>query len=42
MHVTVAVIVMASGEMLPPLFVFKRKPGGGIKREFMQYPAGGI
>lgn len=42
MRVTVAVTLTANGEMLPPLFIFKGKPGGRIEREFADYPAGGI
>jgi DDE superfamily endonuclease len=42
MRVTVAVTITASGEMLPPLFVFKGKPGGQIEQEFLAYKAGGV
>jgi DDE superfamily endonuclease len=42
MRVTVAATVTASGAVLPPLFVFKGKPGGRIEREFLGYIDGGI
>ena len=42
MQVTVAVTVTASGDMLPPLFVFKGKPRGQIEQEFSTYEPGGI
>ena len=42
MQVTVAVTVTASGDMLPPLFVFKGKPGGQIEQEFSTYEPSGI
>ena len=34
--------VAACGDMLPPLFDFKGKPGGRIEREFSTYEPGGI
>jgi hypothetical protein len=42
LRVTVAVTITANGDMLPPLFVFKGKPGGRISREFTGYPSGGV
>lgn len=42
MRVTVAVTLTASGEMLPPFFVFKGKAGGRIEREFQDFPEGGL
>ena len=35
--VTACLTVCADGTKLPPLFVFKGKPGGGIEREFGSY-----
>jgi hypothetical protein len=40
MRTTVAFTVTAGGNMLPPLFVFKAKPGGRVEREFNSYPDG--
>ena len=31
MHVTVALTVTAAGGLLPPMFVFKAKPGGRVQ-----------
>ena len=31
MHVTVALMVIAAGGLLPPMFVFKVKPGGHVQ-----------
>ena len=31
MHVTVALTVTAPGGLLPPMFVFKAKPGGHVQ-----------
>ena len=39
---TVAVTVTASGKMLPPMIIFKGKPGGRIEREFDSYPTGAV
>jgi len=41
MRVTVAVTVTAGGNMLPPLFVFKGKPGGQVRWEFTAFHDGG-
>ena len=42
MRVTATVTLTAGGDMLPPLLVFKGKPGGRIEREFSSYHAGGF
>ena len=43
MRVTVALTVTADGTTLPPMFIFKGKPGGRIeKREFPNYPQEGL
>jgi transposase-like protein len=42
MRVTVAVTVTSSGDMLPPMFVFKGAPGGRIQRESATYGDGAI
>ena len=40
MHVTVALTVPAAGGLLPPMFVFKAKPGGCVQRELRNFPEG--
>ena len=36
-RVTAAVAVSAAGDLLPPMLIFKGKPGGRIEREFGTY-----
>ena len=38
MRVTVALTVTAAGGLLPPMFVFKAKPGGRVQRELRNFP----
>ena len=38
MRVTVALTVTAAGGLLPPMFVFKAKPGGHVQRELRNFP----
>ena len=38
MRVTVALTVTAAGGLLPPMFVFKVKPGGRVQRELRNFP----
>ena len=40
MHVTVALSDTAAGGLLPPMFVFKVKPGGCVQRELRNFPEG--
>ena len=40
MRVTVALTVTAAGGLLPPMFVFKAKPGGHVQRELRNFPEG--
>ena len=42
MHVTVTLTVAAAGGLLPPMFVFKVKPGGHVQRELRNFPEGAI
>ena len=40
MRITVALTVTAAGGLLPPMFVFKAKPGGHVQRELRNFPEG--
>ena len=42
MCVTVALSVTAAGGLLPPMFVFKAKPGGHVQRELRNFPEGAV
>ena len=42
MHVTVALTATAAGGLLPPMFVFKAKPGGHVQRELRNFPEGAV
>ena len=42
MHVTVALTVTAAGGLLPPMFVFKAKPGDCVQRELRNFPEGAV
>jgi hypothetical protein len=37
-RITICVAVVADGTKLPPLLVFKAKPGGSVSRELSQFP----
>ena len=42
MRVTVALTVTAAGGLLPPMFVFKAKPGCRVQRELRNFPEGAV
>ena len=42
MRVTVALAVTAAGGLLPPMFVFKAKPGGPVQRTLRNFPEGAV
>ena len=42
MCVTVALTVTATGGLLPPMFVFKVKPGGRVQCELRNFPEGAV
>ena len=42
MHVTVALTVTAAGGLLPPMFVFKAKPGSRAQRELRNFREGAV
>ena len=42
MRVTVALTVTDAGGLLPPMFVFKAKPGGCVQRELRNFPEGTV
>ena len=42
MHITVALTVTAAGGLLPPMFVFKAKPGGCVQQELRNFPEGAV
>ena len=42
MCVTVALTVTAAGGLLPPMLVFKAKPGGHVQRELRNFPEGAV
>ena len=42
MCITVALTVTAAGGLLPPMFVFKAKPGGCVQRELRNFPEGAV
>ena len=39
---TVALTVTAAGGLLPPMFVFKAKPGGRVQQELRNFPEGAV
>ena len=42
MHVTLALTVTAAGGLLPPMFIFKMKPGGHVQQELKNFPEGAL
>ena len=40
MHITVAFTVTPAGGLLPPMFIFKVKPGGHAQRELRNFAEG--
>ena len=42
MRVTVALTVTAAGGLLPPMFMFKAKPGDRVQRELRNFHEGAV
>ena len=42
MRITVALTVTSAGGLLPPMFIFKAKPGGCVQRELSNFPEGAV
>ena len=42
MHVTLALTVTVAGGLLPPMFIFKAKPGHCVQQELKIFPEGAV